>query len=546
MNIKNSIRLVIAEAAQINQEEISVEHPEVEEFGEYSTNIALVMKGGRRLAEEIAARMEKNELIDNVSVAGAGFINIKLKTEIMINELAGIDQKYGRSDIGRGKKVVVDYSAPNVAKPFGIGHLRSTIIGQAIYNLYEYLGYEVIGDNHIGDWGTQFGKLLYMIDKKVNQDINIENLEKWYVEFHKLEESEPDLSQEARRWFKKLEDGDQEARVNWQKCVDISMKEFGRIYDLLGIKIDYAYGESSYETLMPEVIEDADRKKIAVQSDGARVIEIPGDKTPLMLVKSDGGTTYATRDLATIKFRKSKWNPDLIVYEVGGEQTLHFHQVFEVAKMLDYVSDTSSMIHMKHGMYLATDGKKFSTREGKTIKLEEVLNEAILKAKKMGDGNSESAKEVGIGAIKYFDLMHNVQSDIIFDWEKILNLEGNSGPYLQYTYARTQSIKAKSDEFMVHGKVEVSEINPEELRILRWIYRFPEVVEEAAKRFSPNLVCSYLYELAQRFNSFYNQHSILSADNSDLIVFRLKLTNAVGQVLKNGLELLGIAALERM
>ena len=542
--VRGRLLKIIASAAGVDEGQVKLEHPEVEEHGDYSSNVALTLKGGRQLAEVIAEKIKPDEVVERVEVAGPGFINIKLREEFFIGELDRMDENYGSSDIGRGKRVVVEYSSPNIAREFGVGHLRSTIIGQALYNFYQFLGYEVIGDNHLGDWGTQFGKLLYMIDQKRDDELSLEKLQSWYVEFHQLAKEKPGLEEEGRKWFKRLEDGESVARELWRKCMEISLAEFERIYRLLGVKIDNVYGESFYENLMPEVIAEAKKKKVARLSEGAWVIKIPGESAPLILVKSDGGTTYATRDLATVKFREEKWHPELVIYEVGGEQTLHFRQVFKAAQMLGYVPNVDSLIHTKHGLYLAPEGRKFSTRGGRTIKLEEVLMEAVDRAKKLGNETKDGAKAVGIGAIKYFDLMHNIQSDIVFDWEKVMNLEGNSGPYLQYTFARTQSVLAKSQ--IQNSKLQNPSPNKEELAILRWIYRFPEVVEEAARRYAPNLVCTFLYELAQRFNTFYNQHSILSADSPSVISFRLGLTKAVGQVLKNGLTLLGIEALERM
>ena len=297
-----------------------------------------------------------------------------------------------------------------------------------------------------------------MIDNRRDKEITLENLQAWYVEFHELAKEKPELEEEGRKWFKLLEDGEEKARGMWKQCMEISLSEFDRIYSLLGVKIDNAYGESFYEGMMPRVIDEAKNKGVAKLSEGAWVIEIPGEPAPLILVKSDGGTTYATRDIATVLFRQEKWDPEKVIYEVGGEQTLHFRQVFKAAQLLGYVTDINSLIHTKHGLYLAPDGKKFSTRGGKTIRLENVLLEAVERAKKMGSDNETGARAVGIGAIKYFDLMHNIQSDIVFDWEKIMNLEGNSGPYLQYTYARTQSVLAKSER--VGELKSISDINP--------------------------------------------------------------------------------------
>ncbi|TSC86748.1 MAG: arginyl-tRNA synthetase [Microgenomates group bacterium Gr01-1014_16] len=505
---------------------VKLEHPAREEWGDW----AFYGEGN----------IQPDDMIERTEKVG-GFTNIWLKNEWLISQLSIVPKKREKN----GKTMVIDYSAPNIAKPFGIGHLRSTIIGQALYNVYKYLGYEVIGDNHLGDWGTQFGKLLYMIESTKTDDLSIEHLEKLYVEFHKRAEDDKNMEKAAREWFWRLEKGDGRARELWQKCVEQSIAEFDRIYELLGVKIDNAYGESFYEVRMVVVIEEAKKKQIAKKSLGALVIEVPGLKTPLMLVKSDGATTYATRDLATLKFRQEMWNPDIIIYEVGTEQAMHFEQVFGAARRLGYVSEHTKLVHTKHGLYLDTDGKKFATREGKSIKLEEVLQEAIKRAKKLGCEDDETAKAVGIGAIKYFDLSHNVQSDIVFDWEKVMALEGNSGPYLQYTFARTQSVLAKVQGSMFNVQ-STYKFNPEEMAILRWIYRFEEVVEEAAERFAPNLLCNFLFELAQRYNTFYNKHSILQAESTSSRELRLLITEAVGKVLKTGLGLLGIEAPDRM
>jgi len=563
------------------------------EFGGYTSNIAMVeyrkmavatnshVPGGkkegiiwshypnrpwnnpRELAEHIKKNLENKEslfkIVDKIEVAGPGFINFFLKTDVLVSNLMQIEEekgKFGSSDIGKNKTIIIDYSSPNIAKPFGIGHLRSTVIGQALYNLYGFLGYNTIGDNHLGDWGTQFGKLLYMITSTKTTDFSIENLEKLYVEFHTLAKEDESLEVKAREWFKKLEDNDPEARTIWKQCINVSLNEFKRVYDLLEVKIDNAYGESFYEEEMKQMMADPKLKKYLEKGeDGATIIDLTkeGIKTPLMFLKKDGATTYATRDLATIKFRVKKWHPDAIIYEVGAEQTLHFQQLFAAAKILGLVDESVQLIHTAHGLYLAPDGKKFSTRKGKTIKLDEVLTEAIERAKKLGSEDDKTAKEVGIGAIKYFDLMHSVQSNVVFDWEKIMNMEGNSGPYLQYTVARTNSVLAKSTNLQINKSTNL-ELNTEELSVLRVLNQFSEVVESAAKTYSPNLLCNYLYDLASKYNAFYNKHHILKPEDSKLTGdwnleignFRLVLTSAVGIVLKNGLKLLGIDTPEKM
>jgi arginyl-tRNA synthetase len=536
-----------------------IEATENPDFGDYSSNIALSHKNPREFAEKEVEKLKADkklaEYVDKIEIAGPGFINFWLTRTVLVSELEKIQkdgEKYGKSDLGKGKTVIIDYSSPNIAKPFGIGHLRSTIIGQALYNLYTALGYTVVGDNHLGDWGTQFGKLLYMIKSKNVTDYDITKLEELYVEFHKLAEKDESLEGKAREWFKKLEEGDSEAKSIWQKCVDVSIKEFNKVYELLGVNIDFAFGESYYESEMKQMMEDSFVKKHIVKGeDGALIIDLTreGITTPLMFLKSDGATTYATRDLATIKYRERKWDPTIIIYEVGAEQTLHFKQVFAAAKLIGLIKKPVELVHTAHGLYLASDGKKFSTRKGKTIKLEEVLDEAIKRAMKLQKDNDgpasalATARQVGIGAIKYFDLMHSVQSNVIFEWEKIMNMEGNSGPYLQYTVARTNSVLAKVTFKGGSFKGEYSNLNEEELLVIRSLAKFPEIVESAALLYSPNLLCNFLYELASKYNGFYNKDKIIGSDNED---FRLALTYAVGQVLKNGLKLLGISTPERM
>ena len=574
--------------------EVKLEHPAEEEHGDYSSNIAMTMFGNFKFeilnlklnsplefAKAIVEQLEKNEelkdYIEKIEVAQPGFVNFRLSKGALCQEMSLVLEKgerYGSSDLGKGKTMVIDYSAPNVAKPFGIGHLRSTIIGQALYNLYNFLGWQTIGDNHLGDWGTQFGTLLYQItDKNLDPDtLDIEKLQELYVEFNTKAQENPDLKEEARLWFKKLEDGDVQARDIWKKVKDTSLQEYGRIYKLLGVEIDFAHGESFYEKMLDGIIEEYEQKGIAAEDQGALVIHFPNEEmTPAILRKSDGASTYLTRDLATIEYRQNEWKPDLIAYEVGAEQSLHFQQVFTAYRLL-HPEDTTKFVHIKHGLYLSPSGKKFSTRRGDIVRLEEVLEEAIERAQKLAHGEDGQAKAVGIGAIKYFDLSHHPESNIIFDWEKMFVLEGNSAPYLQYTYARTESVLGKSGDQVIRkpGDQETwqpENLEPEELNVLKWIYRFPEVVEEAALNFAPNTVCTYLFELAQRYNTFYNKHRILGNQvigesgnqvagepggrgtrqpDNPTQAFRLALTLATGIILKTGLHLLGIQAPARM
>jgi len=567
--------------------EIRAEHPEEKSHGDYSTNIAMVIaqiikKDPTEIGENIRFQLlgTKSELFEKIEVAKPGFINFFLPKEFFIEEIKRIikeKDRYGSGRAGNGKTVVIDYSSPNIAKPFGIGHLRSTIIGQAIYNIYKFLGWQCVGDNHLGDWGTQFGKLIVAIKKwggKKNKDFSIGNLERLYVKFHREAEKNSELEKEGRVWFKKLEQGDREAKKVWKLCVDVSLKEFDKIYKLLGIKIDYALGESFYQGMLKEIIKEAIKKEIASKSEGALIIKYPKDKLPpAMLLKSDGATTYLTRDLATIKYRMSHWKPGLIIYEVGVDQALHFQQLFLATELLGWIKK-EKFFHVAHGLIRFKYGK-FSTRKGITVHLEGVLRGAIERARKIIDRASEGsegeeesetlfakksetgrglsvkekkeiAQTVGIGAVKYNDLSQHYSKDIIFDWNKILNLKGNSAPFLQYTFVRCQSVLEKARLKIDSRKIKIINFNLEEENILRTIYKFPEVVKEAAEKFSPNLICNFTFDLAQKYNLFYDLHPIIKAETEELKIFRLAITLAVAQVLKNSLSLLGISLPQKM
>jgi len=575
-DIKNLIEKSIKELQKekvfpkFDMPEIKIEHPEEKTHGDYSTNIAMIIakevkKNPMEIANILGSRLEVlgSRFLEKVEVAKPGFINFFLSKNTLIKELKRIlkeKDKYGSSKVGKGKTVVIDYSSPNIAKPFGIGHLRSTIIGQAIYNIYKFLSWKCIGDNHLGDWGTQFGKLIVAIkkwgDEKNLEGLSINDLEKLYVKFHQEAESNLRLEEEGRVWFKRLEEGDKEARRIWQVCVDISLKEFDRIYKLLGIKIDYAFGESFYEGLLKDIVDEAVKKKVAIKSEGAIIIKYPKDELPpAMILKSDGATTYLTRDLATVKYRLKKWKPNLIIYEVGADQALHFKQLFRAVELFGWAK-REKFFHVAHGLIRLKKGK-FSTRKGLTIHLEDVLEEAIERAeeiiKRSETGRDLSEKErkeiakiVGIGAVKYNDLSQQYSKDIVFDWDKILNLKGNSAPYLQYTFTRCRSVLQRAKLKIDPEKIKTLGFNSEEKDILRTIYKFPEVVEETAEKFSPNLICNFAFDLAQKYNLFYDLHPIIRAETRKLKIFRLALTAATAQTLKNSLFLLGIAVPEKM
>jgi len=547
--------------------DFSVEVPKDQNHGDFSTNIAFVL--AKKLKENplVIANKIINEISDDriskIEVLPPGFINLFLSEQYLNQELEIVIKKgdgYGSEDLGKGKTVVIDYSAPNIAKSFGVGHLRSTIIGQTIYNIYNFLGWNCIGDNHLGDWGTQFGKLIYQIKKhklngvsssdyeKILKNLTIEELENLYVSFHKDVKANPEIEDKARKEFAKLESGNEENKRIWEICVERSINEFSKIYEILGISIDNSLGESFYAEMTDKIIEELKSKKIVKKSQGALIIEYKDKNIPsLIAVKSDGSSTYLIRDLATIKYRIDKWNPELIVYEVGMDQTLYFKQLFKTVEMLGWPK--ISLIHIAHGLVRWKHGK-FSTRRGDTIHLEEILKEAIDRSFEfvkenqfLSNKEKESiAKIVGVGAVKYNDLSQHFSRDIVFDWDKILNLKGNSGPYIQYTFARCKGVLKKTEEFNYKGPFK---FNQEEMAIIRTILQFNKNIKESADEFSPNIICNFLFDLSQKYNLFYNRHAILKAEKKEREL-RLTLTFAVSQVLKNGLSLLGIEVPNQM
>ena len=566
--IKDQITQILTYAIKksgFSSRDINITSPANSAFGDYTSTIAMQLGKKEKndpflIAEKIAQNIEIKDPIGSVKIIRPGFINIILSKNYLQNELQIILQnegKYGSSNNFKEKKVIVEYSSPNIAKPFTIGHLRSTIIGDAIANLLEFIGFQVFRDSHIGDWGTQFGKQIYAIKHWGNiDDISksknpVKELVALYVKFHDEAEKNPDIEDEARKIFKKLENGDKEIRALWQKCIDLSFQEFNKIYGKLGVKFSEnngrGYGESYFEDKMKPVIGELNEKKLLKTSEGAKLVEFPGDKLPpFMIMKQDGATLYSTRDLATDKFRLTnpKYGKDVkIINEVGAEQSLYFRQLFETEKMLGWVAE-GQRVHVKHGLYRFKD-TKMSTRKGNTIWLEEVLEEAIKRAQRLG--KKTSLKEdvdisaIGIGALKWNDLKRSSHLDIVFDWDEILSMQGNSGPYMQYTYVRCLSVLKNQNI----SKLADVQINTDELTIMRMLAKFPEVLMNAAEQYSPHYVCTYLYELGQKYNLFYQKHPILKAENN-MKDFRLALTAATANVIKTGLNLLGIQVVEKM
>ncbi len=547
-------------------EMLNISAPAQEGFGDYSVSVALQLakttkRNPMEIAREITDNIEKDGLIEKVEVMKPGFINLWISKDKLLNTLQNIDSSFGNNITYQGKSIIVEYSSPNIAKPFTVGHLRSTIIGDAVANLLSATGATVFRDNHLGDWGTQFGKQIYAIktwgnEQEIERSENpVKELVALYVKFHDEAEKDPKIEEEGRKWFKKLEEGDEEARRLWKKCIDWSWKEFNKIYEKLGISFTEnegrGYGESFFEDKMQPVIAELRKKNLLKESKGAELVFYPDDKLPpLMILKQDGATLYSTRDLATDKFRLE--NPRygqevMIINEVGAEQALYFKQIFELEQMLGWTKE-GQRIHIKHGMYRFKD-MKMSTRKGNTIWLEDVLEEATKRAKDLAKDkvDKKTAEKVGIGAIKWNDLKRSSHLDIVFDWDEILNMQGNSGPYVQYTYVRCKSVLSKLNLPVIPDPDPKSIIlNEEETAILRTLIKYPEVVTDAANNFAPNYITTYLYDLSQKYNLFYQKHQILKEENETTRNFRILLTAKVATVLSHGLSLLGIETVEKM
>ncbi len=535
---------------EITQEDFNLQHAK-EEHGDYASNVAFLLAKKEKKNPSIVAKELKKKIKSDVFSKieeKNGFLNFFLSEEAMEREFIRVLEE--KEDYGKGiseKTLVVDYSSPNIAKSFGVGHLRSTIIGQAIYNIYKFQGWNALGVNHLGDWGTQYGKLLYQI-KKENKDpkkLSIKELEEIYVRFHKEAEKNPKIEEEGRKWFSKLEKGDKEAREVWEICREKSMEEFNRIYDDLDVKIDYVIGESFYEDKLQDVIEEAKEKKVAKESKGALIVEFD-NMPPAMILKSDGSTTYFTRDLAAAKYRLKEFSPDLLIYEIGADQTLHIKQLFLAIEKMGWARK-EKFVHMPHGMFRLKEGK-FSTRKGKTVHLQDVLDLAREKAKeiikKSGSGKDisdqekeEISKIVGVGAVKYNDLKRHHKRDVVFDWDRIITLKGDSGPYLQYTFVRCNSILQKAEK---SENVRIKKLNNEERKLVKRVIQFNETVDSAAKNFSPNIIAEYAYNLSKEFNYFYDTHTILKDKK------RIAITKGTSIILKQCLSLLGISVPEKM
>jgi len=542
-----------------------IETPKDSKNGDYAFPCFRLAKELRKappaIASEIKEKLEPVEEIEKVEVAG-GYLNFFINKSTLAEEVLGEISKtkqYGKSIVGEGKNIVIDYSAPNIAKPFHIGHLRSTVIGGALYNIYKYLGYNVTGVNHLGDYGTQFGKLIegykmwgkeYDIEKDP-----INELTKIYIRINEACKNDEQILENCRNNFKKLEDGDSYCVEIWKKFRELSLQEFQKVYDLLGSKFDSWNGESFYSDKMPEVIDLLQKTGKLVESQGAKIIDLEdkGINTPCIIEKSNGSTTYATRDLAAILYRARTYDFDKALYVTSYEQVLHFKQVFEVAKLLGLDEKyTNGLEHVSFGMVLLPEGK-MSTREGNIIKLEELLNEAISRAKEIIEqknpdleNKEEVAKKVGIGAVIFNDMSASRIKDEVFDWNTILNFQGETGPYIQYTYVRTKSVLEKAGYLPKIENVKIDNLSDEySMAILKLIYNFEDILIQVTDKNEPSMLARYLIELAKAYSSFYNENKII-VDDKDVQDARVYLTYAVSQVLKQGANLLGIEMPEKM
>ena len=520
-------------------------------------------KAPASIAQEISSKIPTGENIAEVSSRGP-YVNFTLDKTAVINyvcrRVKSEGNRYGASNIGQGKTVVIEYSSPNIAKPMSIGHLRGTVIGAALKRIYEHIGYRVVSINHIGDWGTQFGKLVvayrrWADPRQMEQD-PIKELYRIYVKLHEEAQNDSALEDESRAVFKKLEDGDSEIRDLWQKFVDLSWRDFERIYDLLGVKFDSVAGESFYQDSLAGVVDMLKDKGLARESQGALIVPLADqDLEPMLLRKKDGSTLYGTRDLAAAIYRHDTYEFDKMLYVVGNEQQLHFRQFFKVLELAGF-EWVNNCYHVEFG-WVTLGGEIMSTRKGNVVFLDDVIAESISKALAIIRENNPSlpepqvvARQVGVGAVVFTDLSVRRQTDVSFDWERMLDFQGHSGPYLQYAYARLLNVLRKADMPADHEADHELLNLPEEYGLARMMLDFPDRITAAAELNEPNVIAAYLLDLAGLFSTYYQKYKApdekILADDQELRRAKIDLTICVQQVLKSGLNLLGLETPERM
>lgn len=502
------------------------------------------------LREKVAAEYGFSDIFKNIESV-SGYLNFYINKSTYCETLKDIvssPDTYGSSDIGKGKTIVIDYSSPNIAKPFHIGHLRSTVIGQSIKNLFKFSGYDCVGVNHLGDWGTQFGKLIVAYkkwgSKQEIEERGIKALTEIYVRFHKEAEIDPTLDDEARAAFLKLEQHDEEYYNLWKWFVEISIKEFKKTYALIGADFESWLGESFYFDKTDSVVSELRSKDLLTLDDGAHIVKLDDyNMNPCLILKSDGSTIYATRDIAAALYRKNTYDFDKCIYVTSAGQSLHFAQFFKVIGLMGYEWE-NKLIHVPFGT-VSIAGAKLSTREGNIVLLEDIFNEAISKTLEIINEKNpdladkeEVAKAVGVGAVIFHDLSNNRIKDVNFIWDEVLNFEGNTGPYVQYTYARCAGITDKANTEINPDKFTLT--NEFEVDLLQTLHEFPAKVSQARDELEPSVVTRYLLDVCQSFNRFYHDCPVLKAENENVKNTRIALVAATAAVLKNGLSLISL------
>lgn len=568
IDFKENIAQKISEVTNIDKEELKtyIEIPPNSDLGDYAFPCFKLAKTLRKAPPVIASEIKEaikfdDGSIEKIEIVG-GYLNIYIDkaslAETVLKEVAEKQEKYGSSNIGMGKNVVIDYSAPNIAKPFHIGHLRSTVIGGALYKIYNFLGYNSVGINYLGDWGLQFGKVMAGYDMwKDEYDFSqseIQAILKIYVRFCQEEKEKPELTEIAREYFKRLEDGEEKEVETWKWIRRISLENYQKTYNLLNSKFDSYNGESYYNDKMDAVVDELREKGLLKESEGAQVVDLSEyDMPPCIIITSAGTTIYATRDLASLKDRINKYDFDKAIYVVGNEQRLHFKQVFKVLELMGYPEYAKKCEHVPFGLVVDKDGEKIGSRKGNSVFLEDILKEAIQKVEKIIDEKNpgledkgEVARKVGVGAIIFNDLSNSRIKDEIFDWDMLLNFQGETGPYIQYIYVRTRSLLEKAGYVPDLENINFSKLQEKEaVETLKLLYRFNEFVTLAADKNEPSIISRYLIDVAQNFSTFYNEHKIITEDKT-VQDARLALTYAVGTVLKSGVTLLGMEMPNKM
>lgn len=539
-----------------------IEVPPNKEMGDFAFPCFKLAKVFRKapnmIAADLAENIEAKGAISKVMPLGGYvnfFVNKSQLAETVINDILTKKEKYGHTDLGQDKAVVIDFSSPNIAKPFHIGHIRTTVIGNALYKIYDSQGYNVVRVNHLGDYGTQFGKLIVAFklwgSKEAVEANPIPELLKLYVKFHEEAEQKPEMEDEARAWFTKLENGDEEAKALWQWFRDESLKEFARVYDLLDIEFDSYAGESFYSDKMGVVIDQLKEKGLLVQSQGTNVVDLEEfNMPPALITKNDGSTLYMTRDLAAAIYRKNTYDFDKCIYVVGSQQSLHFQQLFKVLELMGY-EWSKDLIHVPFGMVALEEGT-MSTRKGRVVFLEDVLKQAVEKTKEIvlsknpnAKNVEQIAKQVGVGAVVFQELSNSRIKDYTFSWSRTLSFEGETGPYVQYTHARCCAVLRKAEEEVT------ADINYDLLsegdgaEVLKVIGSFNKAILAAMRKNEPHIITRFVLDLAQAFNKFYHDNPIL-VDDVEVRKARLALVAATRQTIENALALLGMHAPERM